>query len=38
VPETRKADGDPLIQELKIVSDKIAAEDKYVVDYPIDEP
>jgi hypothetical protein len=38
VYETRKADGDYLTEKLKIVPDKIIVEDKYVVDYPIDEP
>jgi hypothetical protein len=38
VLETRKADCDCLIEELEIVPDKIAAEDKYVVDHPIRAP
>jgi hypothetical protein len=38
VPETRKADGDCLMEELKFVPDKIVVEDKCVVDYPIDGP
>jgi hypothetical protein len=37
VQETRKADNDYLMEELKIVPDKLAAEDNYVVDDPIDE-
>jgi hypothetical protein len=36
MPETMKAVGDCLVEELKIVPDK-AVEHKYVVDYPIDE-
>lgn len=36
VHETR-ADNDYLMEELKIVPDKLAVEDKYVVDYPVDE-
>jgi hypothetical protein len=36
--ETRKADNDYLMEELKIVPDKLVVGDKYVVDYPVDEP
>jgi hypothetical protein len=38
VLEARKAQGDCLTDELKTVPDKLVAEDKYVVDYPTDEP
>jgi hypothetical protein len=37
VLEAGKEEGDCLMDELKTVSDKLVVEDKYVVDYPIDE-
>jgi hypothetical protein len=37
VHETRKADNDYLMEELEIVPGKVAIEDKYVVNYPINE-
>jgi hypothetical protein len=37
VLEAGKAEGDCLMDELKTVPDKPVVEDKYVVDYPIDE-
>jgi hypothetical protein len=38
VHETRKADNDYLMDELKIVPDKLVVVDKHVEDYPMDEP
>jgi hypothetical protein len=38
VPETRNVDDNCLMDELKIVHDKIVNENKYVVDYLIGEP
>jgi hypothetical protein len=38
VDETRKADTDYLMDELKIVPDKLVVVDKHVADYPMDEP
>jgi hypothetical protein len=37
VHETRKAHNDYLMDELKIVPDKLVVEDKHVDDYPMDE-
>jgi hypothetical protein len=37
VLEAGKVEGDCLMDELKTVPDKLAVEDIYVVDYPIDE-
>jgi hypothetical protein len=37
VHEIRKVDNDNSTEELKTVPDKLAIEDKYIVDYPIDE-
>jgi hypothetical protein len=38
VHETRKADNDYLMDELKIVPDELDVVDKHVADYPMDEP
>jgi hypothetical protein len=38
VHETRKAENDYLMDELKIVPDKLVVVDKHVADYPTDEP
>jgi hypothetical protein len=37
VLESGKVEGGYLMDELKTVPDKLVVEDKYVVDYPIDE-
>jgi hypothetical protein len=37
VLEAGKAEGDCLMEELKTVPDKLVVEDKYVVDYYIDQ-
>jgi hypothetical protein len=38
VHETSRAGNDYLMEELKIVPDKLAVEDKYVVYCPVDQP
>jgi hypothetical protein len=38
VHQTRKVNNDYLMDELKIIPDKLVVADKNVADYPMDEP